>query len=99
MRPAQEYPGVGGAGVWKISIQIEYESPTTIAIANSIAPEPAPGGAFARDRATAVTTAIIQIVDTALLNWFHGDDAGLTAVRAEIEALLRQNFTTSTTDP
>lgn len=46
----------------------------------------------ARDRAAVVTTAIIQIVVSALRRWNAGDLADLASVRAEIAATLREEF-------
>jgi hypothetical protein len=46
----------------------------------------------ARDRAAVVTTAIIQIVASALRRWNAGDLAALASVRAEIAATLREEF-------
>lgn len=46
----------------------------------------------AHDRAAVVTTAIIQIVATALRRWNAGDLAALASVRAEITATLREEF-------
>ena len=52
---------------------------------------PAPGAA--QDRAGTVAGTVLQIVQLALLDWLDRDDAaGLRRVRAEVEALLRQEF-------
>jgi hypothetical protein len=46
------------------------------------------------DRAALISTAILEIIRRALLRWIdHGDGAALAAARAEIEALLHNEFT------
>ena len=45
-----------------------------------------------QDRAAAVTRAILLIFSTAVHRWFSGQPLGLSAVRAEIEAVLREEF-------
>ena len=46
----------------------------------------------ARDRAAVVTVGIIQILAAALRRWNAGDLAALASVRAEIAAMLRDEF-------
>jgi hypothetical protein len=49
--------------------------------------------AHPRDRASVTTTAVLQIVETALRAWLHGArDAGVAAARHQIENLLREEF-------
>jgi hypothetical protein len=50
------------------------------------------GRSHARDRAAAVTTAVIQVLRVTLLAWFDCDDADIAATRSEIEMLLRNEF-------
>ena len=45
-----------------------------------------------QDRAAIATTAIIQIIATALRARFDDPNASLAAVRPEIEAILREEF-------
>jgi hypothetical protein len=47
---------------------------------------------FAHDRAAVVTVGVLQIINTALLRWFDGDDADMPAARAAVENLLRDEF-------
>ncbi len=44
------------------------------------------------DRAAILTTAVLQIVKAALLDWLYRGDVDLAAPRAEIEALLRDEI-------
>ena len=50
------------------------------------------GRSHARDRAAAVTTAVIQVLRGAQVAWFDGQDVGIAAVRSEIERTLRNEF-------
>jgi hypothetical protein len=45
-----------------------------------------------KDRAAVVSTTVIAIVVNALRAWLHGEPVTLTAVRAQIENLLRDEF-------
>jgi hypothetical protein len=45
-----------------------------------------------QDRAAVVTTAIIQIIVTALRTRLDDSNASLASVRPEVEAILRQEF-------
>jgi hypothetical protein len=45
------------------------------------------------DRAAVVTTSILLVTRRALRGWLHRDRVDLAAVRAEIEAMLRDEFT------
>ena len=45
-----------------------------------------------RDRAAVTTTAILQIVRKALLAWLNGGQCNMASTRAEIQALLRDEF-------
>lgn len=45
-----------------------------------------------QDRAAVVTTAIIQIIVTALRTRLDNSNASLASVRPEVEAILRQEF-------
>ncbi len=45
-----------------------------------------------QDRAAVVTTAIIQIIVTALRTRLDDSNASLWSVRPEVEAILRQEF-------
>ena len=45
-----------------------------------------------RDRAAIVTTAILRIVQEALRAWLYRGDAAMPSARAEIEAVLRDEF-------
>ena len=56
-------------------------------------PAPAGAPALACDRAAVVTTAVLATICNALRDWIdRGAAAGLADVRAEIEALLREEF-------
>jgi hypothetical protein len=85
-------PGAGSTGALKRPTKTEPGLPNISAYFNSTAPETATGGTFARDRAAVATTAIIQIVGTALVEWFNRDQPDLAAARAEIETILRDEF-------
>ena len=56
------------------------------------APTAEPGARFAKDRAAVVAPAILQIVRGVLTAWLHGERADMAGARAEIEALLRDEF-------
>jgi hypothetical protein len=49
-----------------------------------------------RDRAAVATTAILQIVRKALLAWLNGGQCNMASTRAEIQALLRDEFARET---
>jgi len=45
-----------------------------------------------QDRAAVVTTAVVQVLGNVLLDWWHRDGTDWAAARAEIEAILRDEF-------
>jgi len=45
-----------------------------------------------KDRAAVVTTAILQVVVSALRQWLNERGVGLSAVRVEVENILREEF-------
>ena len=69
-----------------------HSSPLGVNRGPDAAPTDEPGARFAKDRAAVVAPAILQIVRGVLTAWLHGERADMAGARAEIEALLRDEF-------
>jgi hypothetical protein len=50
----------------------------------------------AKDRAAVVTTTILQVIETSLRALLRGEPAGASALRAQVEATLRDEFADNT---